>query len=239
MQFCCTDRGCVPYSISILFHLVWSVRCACTAASRTCIPAVTWLTHSIYIGHTPGTSWLVVSRHTSSFHRANFSTKEQQDSSALVPATTKHNAWRCILHIAIGLWCAQGRNDGFHVYWWGVIQAGRTRSKDRDDLDLSISTKDRDRRHIRSRLKIEIDADFSWSSIQTIGVKIDLCEGDLDPDLQHWTQVMMHQVHSVQVLSCMIYSYEVSCSWYIHNRTMLPGRAIQLGHRKQSLHYFV
>ena len=43
---------------------------------------------------------------------------------------------------------------------------------------LAISIKDRDRR--------EIDAEFSQSTIQTIEVKIDLCEADLDLDLQHW-----------------------------------------------------
>ena len=40
-------------------------------------------------------------------------------------------------------------------------------------------------RSCRSRLKIKIDAELSRSSIQTIQVKIDLCEGDLDLDLQH------------------------------------------------------
>ena len=56
-----------------------------------------------------------------------------------------------------------------------VIRAGRKRSRSRSRS-----------RSLRSRLKIEIDAEFCRSSIQTIGVKIDICKGDLDLDLQHW-----------------------------------------------------
>jgi len=40
-------------------------------------------------------------------------------------------------------------------------------------------------RFLRSRLNVEINTEFPRSSIQPIGVKIDVCEGDLDLDLQH------------------------------------------------------
>ena len=94
--------------------------------------------------------------------------------------TTQHNARYCILQIAAMTHTMQQ---------YSVMQQRNLQTQQPTPALFERGGKDRRSRSRprswRSRLKIEIDAEFPRSSIQTIEVKIDLCEGDLDLDLQH------------------------------------------------------
>ena len=170
------------------FHIIpFGLGDASCMHSRTRIPAVTWLTLT---QRTTCCRHGITHRSTASRYpaiQAAYSTtltsqlKSSTDSSAVAPAITQHLARHCILHIAATIHNATIPGDvtaelANATTYDCVIRAGRKRSKIEIEIAiLTISIKDRDRRRI-----------FLILTIQNIGVKIDLCEGDLDLDLQHW-----------------------------------------------------
>ena len=145
MQFCCTDRCCIPFSFSIsLFHFIWGMRRACIAvlASLRVLDThahTTWTTCSRHgIPHTSTTDSRYPGIQAAYFSLRQLSQLQSNtDSSAVVTATTQHNARHCKLHIAVMIQrndarlrnsgtCKrnnlrltalfeQGRNDGFQV----------------------------------------------------------------------------------------------------------------------------
>ena len=146
-------------------------------------------THGIYEPHTSTASrypGIQAAYFTTLTSKLNSNT----DSSAAVPATTQHNARQYILLIAAMIHtmqrCSVMLNPNLQT------QQPTTALFERGGKDRRSRSKSRS---WRSRLKIEIDAEFSRSSIQTIEVKIDLCEGDLDLDLQHrWYKYVSAEV---------------------------------------------
>ena len=171
--------------------------------------------------YTPYEDCLQVSWHTSSvLHYANFATKDQhRQQCCVVPTITQHNARHCMLHIAAMIqrndtrWCNSGTCILNNLCTTALLERGgkarRWRSRSRS---------------WRSRLKIEIDAEFSRSSIQTIGVKIDLCESDLDLGLQHWLKNEMFNefYKKLKNVSCEYdclngWNSTLQAAWYIRH----------------------